>query len=150
MGVPATTCCVRRVGQNHTFIGTYGIFSREITVHTVIYGADIRLWPTLFVCFTHRHIHNAHVLTDPAHLTCQASWMVLAAQSFFAPRVFLAASTWVPRNCSCSVKCCRRQSKTCTSESLLRKNVVRYIFQGPSAAGGSQTRAVHNLCCAMM
>ena len=26
---------------------TYGIFGREITMHTVIYGADIRLWPTL-------------------------------------------------------------------------------------------------------
>jgi len=26
---------------------TYGIFSREITIHTVIYGADIRFWPTL-------------------------------------------------------------------------------------------------------
>jgi hypothetical protein len=26
---------------------TYGVFSREITIHTVIYGADIRLWPTL-------------------------------------------------------------------------------------------------------
>ena len=25
---------------------TYGIFSREITMHTVIYGADIRFWPT--------------------------------------------------------------------------------------------------------
>jgi len=25
----------------------YGIFGREITIHTVIYGADIRFWPTL-------------------------------------------------------------------------------------------------------
>ena len=45
-----------RVGQNHTFIGiydvrcTYGIFSREITIRTVIYGADIRFWPTLIFC----------------------------------------------------------------------------------------------------
>ena len=39
-----------RVGHNHTFISiqcTYGIFSREITMDTVIYGANIRLWPTL-------------------------------------------------------------------------------------------------------
>ena len=26
---------------------TYGIFSRETTIHTVIYGADIWFWPTL-------------------------------------------------------------------------------------------------------
>jgi hypothetical protein len=26
---------------------THGMFSREITIHTVIYGADIRFWPTL-------------------------------------------------------------------------------------------------------
>ena len=43
-----------RVGQNHTFIGryiwcTYGIFSREITIHTVMYGADVRFWPTLVI-----------------------------------------------------------------------------------------------------
>jgi hypothetical protein len=29
--------------------GTYGIFSREITIHTVIYAADIRFWPTLYM-----------------------------------------------------------------------------------------------------
>ena len=41
---------VHRVGQNHTYIRCiYGIFSREITIHTVIYGADTRFWPTLHV-----------------------------------------------------------------------------------------------------
>ena len=38
-----------RVGQNHTFIGIrciYGIFGREITIHTVLYGVYIRFWPT--------------------------------------------------------------------------------------------------------
>ena len=29
---------------------THGIFSREITIHTVMYGADIRFWPTLQIC----------------------------------------------------------------------------------------------------
>jgi hypothetical protein len=43
-----------RVGQNHTFIGIYGVytvfyFCREITIHTVIYGVNIRFWPTLFM-----------------------------------------------------------------------------------------------------
>jgi len=38
-----------RVGQNHTFIGIYGIFSREITIHTVIYGVYIWFWPTLII-----------------------------------------------------------------------------------------------------
>jgi len=28
---------------------TYGIFSREITLHTVIYGENIRFWPTLSI-----------------------------------------------------------------------------------------------------
>jgi hypothetical protein len=39
-----------RVGQSHTFMGMYGVhtvFSKEITIYTVIYGADIRFWPTL-------------------------------------------------------------------------------------------------------
>jgi len=36
-----------RVGQNHTYIRIYGDFSREITLHTVIYGVHIRFWPTL-------------------------------------------------------------------------------------------------------
>jgi hypothetical protein len=36
-------------------------FSREITIHirskyTVIYGADIRFWPTLNICTVHDHI----------------------------------------------------------------------------------------------
>jgi len=43
-------CNIHKVGQNHTFIGMYGIFGREITIHTVIYGADIRFWPTLGMC----------------------------------------------------------------------------------------------------
>jgi hypothetical protein len=29
---------------------TYGIFGREITKYTVIYGVYIRFWPTLFTC----------------------------------------------------------------------------------------------------
>jgi len=28
----------------------YGIFGREITVYTVIYGAYIRFWPTVYMC----------------------------------------------------------------------------------------------------
>ena len=28
---------------------TYGIFGREIIIHTIIYGATIRFWPTLYV-----------------------------------------------------------------------------------------------------
>jgi hypothetical protein len=44
-----------RVGQNHTFMGTYsiqctfGVLSKEITIHTVMYGAGIQLWPTLLM-----------------------------------------------------------------------------------------------------
>ena len=28
---------------------TYVVVSREITIHKVIYGADIRFWPTLLI-----------------------------------------------------------------------------------------------------
>jgi hypothetical protein len=40
---------IGRVCQNHTFIGIYGIFGREITIHTVICGVYIRFWPTLYI-----------------------------------------------------------------------------------------------------
>jgi len=41
---------VSRVGQNHIYIRCiYGIFGREITKYTVIYGVYIRFWPTLHV-----------------------------------------------------------------------------------------------------
>jgi len=51
--------CTYRVGQNHIYIYIYvrcmyGILNREITKYTVIYGAYIRFWPTLWiygVCF---------------------------------------------------------------------------------------------------
>jgi len=50
-------CVMCRVGQNRIFIHiytcircTYGIFSREITIRTVIYGVYIRFWPTLVMC----------------------------------------------------------------------------------------------------
>ena len=51
---------IHRVGQNHAFIGTYirctcGIVSKEITIHTVIYGADIRFWPTQRILMATQH-----------------------------------------------------------------------------------------------
>jgi len=52
-----------RVGQNHIIYRyircTYGIFSKKITIHTVIYGADIRLWPTVVML---------HVMHEPKSL----------------------------------------------------------------------------------
>ena len=55
---------IARVGQNHTFIVTYvglartiyircicGIFGREITKNTVIYGVCKRFWPTLDISY---------------------------------------------------------------------------------------------------
>jgi hypothetical protein len=36
--VKKLTYYVTKVGQNHTFIGIYGIFGRDTTIHTVIYG----------------------------------------------------------------------------------------------------------------
>ena len=49
--------CICRVGQNHTFIGIYGVhtvfLAGGMTIHTVIYGADIRFWPTLCICIAY-------------------------------------------------------------------------------------------------
>ena len=36
-----------RVGQNYIYTVLYGIFCRELTEYTVIYGVNIRFWPTL-------------------------------------------------------------------------------------------------------
>ena len=34
----------------------YGIFGREFTIYTVIYGVYIQFWPTLYMhCFTPQH-----------------------------------------------------------------------------------------------
>ena len=63
-----TNTHIHWVGQNHTFISiysvqcTYGISSRGITIHTVIYGADIRFWPTLHTNI-HSHTHSAYTHT---------------------------------------------------------------------------------------
>jgi hypothetical protein len=47
VGLSRTVCMHRicRVGQNHIY--TYGTSGREITKYTVIYGVNIRFWPTL-------------------------------------------------------------------------------------------------------
>ena len=37
---------------------TYCIFSREITIHTVIYGADIQFWPTLHIMHARERVHT--------------------------------------------------------------------------------------------
>ena len=66
----------------------YGIFGREITKYTVIYGVYIRFWPTLH---THTHTH-AHLLlslqllgglleSNPGYVQAMES-MGLAAQFF--------------------------------------------------------------------
>ena len=40
-----------RVGQNHIYIRCiYGIFGREITKYTVIYGVHVRFYQTLDMC----------------------------------------------------------------------------------------------------
>jgi len=40
----------------------YGIFGREITKYTVIYGADIRVWPTLLIAIKDGlYKHGLHI-----------------------------------------------------------------------------------------
>jgi len=41
-----------RVGQSHAYLCTYlqcvySVFSRDISVHAVVYGVNIQFWPTL-------------------------------------------------------------------------------------------------------
>jgi hypothetical protein len=44
------TPLMSRVGLNHIYtVYIYGIFGREITKYTVIYGVYMRFWPTLLM-----------------------------------------------------------------------------------------------------
>ena len=45
----------------------YGIFSREITIHTAMYGADIRFWPTLCMSCLVQWEHTARKRDCDAH-----------------------------------------------------------------------------------
>ena len=55
-----------RVGQNHTYLRIYGIVSRKITIHMVIYGVYIRFWSALITC-----IHCANIVhTLCIHCAC--------------------------------------------------------------------------------
>jgi len=58
----------------------YGIFGREITEYTVIYGVCIRFWPTLIINFIFRFF------SDPSHTK---KWMVQ----------FTAVTLWGPKHC---------------------------------------------------
>jgi len=51
---------ILRVGQNHRYIRCiYGVFGREITIHTVIYGVYIQFWPTLIILhYSTPHHHS--------------------------------------------------------------------------------------------
>jgi hypothetical protein len=49
----------------------YGIFGREITKYTVIYGVYIRFWPTLLVCF--RNLKSARRVMHPDSLLHSSS-----------------------------------------------------------------------------
>ena len=45
---------IYRVGQDHIYIRCiYGIFGRDVTKYTVIYGVYIRIWPTLLISRLH-------------------------------------------------------------------------------------------------
>ena len=52
-----------RVGKHHTFLGIYGVHTAfEFTIHTVIYGANIRFWPILVECGTWKCQVGVHAL----------------------------------------------------------------------------------------
>ena len=61
----------------------YGIFGREITKDTVIYGAYILLWPTL-------HFHKHHARSQSTKHTCSYLTMLVAiALSEYSGRYLL-------------------------------------------------------------
>ena len=47
----------------------YGIFGREITIHTVIYGVYIRFWPTLGMLQAREATRDAKAIAS--HKRCQ-------------------------------------------------------------------------------
>ena len=58
-----------RVGQNHIYIRcVYGIFGREFTIYTVIYGVYIRFWPTLSMCMCVRICVGMRILIERYYL----------------------------------------------------------------------------------
>jgi hypothetical protein len=62
-----------RVGQNHTFINIHMVmFSKKVTIRTVIYGADIRFWPTLRMCSVRRYTREGrqHVRAQLTRQLC--------------------------------------------------------------------------------
>jgi hypothetical protein len=99
---------VTRVGQNHTSIVhryircTYGILSREVTIHTVIYGVYIRFWPTLDMnCAAYSHTHSSG-----------CTWGLTACLSSASFQRMLCRNAWVPflskfcSKCRKSCFCC--------------------------------------------
>jgi hypothetical protein len=92
-----------RVGQNHTFTGkircTYGIFSREITMHTVIYGADIRFWPTLPI-FLPKNQRNLFALRSNLRAIRFCRPLLFGWSSCYTCRRLLHSSLY-PLPCTC-------------------------------------------------
>ena len=65
-----------RVGQDHIYVRcTHGIFGREITKFTVIYGAYISFWPTLLIIY-----NNAQ---QRKHTFVFQMWRGASTQSYF-------------------------------------------------------------------
>jgi len=60
---------IYRVGQNHIYTVYIRIFGSEFTKYTVIYGENIRFWPTLYIIYhMHSHVHAALKTCRPASL----------------------------------------------------------------------------------
>jgi len=62
---------ISRIGQNHIYIYIwciYGNFGRKITKYMVMYGVDIRFWPTLPIT---KNVNETHVSKYSHHLLLQ-------------------------------------------------------------------------------
>jgi hypothetical protein len=85
----------------HTYIWCiYGISSREVTIHTVIYSAHIWFWPTLFLCNVRRRRQwRSWCFRFIWQVLCFCTIIVLHKYD-----VFPAALQPAARICSCRVK----------------------------------------------
>ena len=52
---------IDRVGQNHTFIGIYGVYTVYLA-GTVLHGVYIRFWPTLHIERHTRYFFNSYFI----------------------------------------------------------------------------------------
>jgi len=108
---------IARVGQNHTL---YGIFGRETTKYTVIYGVYIQFWPTLRITGRSSCLHEGCLLDGrlpilwslPLHTAEKRQGGQAKAASLWSlsiPSVFATHTVITQRGKAAYAKVCKQQ-----------------------------------------